>query len=182
MLMPVEITGEPHAKFPRIEPVVLAPPFQTQTHRRGHQGVRTRLDELFVQRVAEAATFRDGADAVPGGNFFFHPGDELRAGKLLRRGNRAVIALDGRDDVAQIHIQPQLEDVRELVIEGIIRNVTVLPMSMKVLGFVHNQECVPVLPTLANPSWHLTAAPFSDRARLQFQATDQSGCGSALIR
>jgi hypothetical protein len=64
----------------------------------------------------------------------------------------------GRNDIMKISIQTELEnvrDVRELGVEGIFRIVKVLPMSMKVLGFVHNQESVPVLPTLANPSWHL---------------------------
>jgi len=61
----------------------------------------------------------------------------------------------GRNDIMEISIQTELENVRALGVEGIFRIVKGLPMSMKVLGFVHNQECVPVLPTLANPSWHL---------------------------
>ena len=49
----------------------------------------------------------------------------------------------------------ELEAVRESGVEGILRIVKFLPMSMKVLGFVRNQECAPVFATLANPSWHL---------------------------
>ena len=93
-----------------------------------------------------------------------------------------MIALNGGDDVVQIHVQAELEDVAHLGIEGFIRNINVLRMSMKVLGFVyHNREWA-CLPTLANPSWHLTAAPLSGLARLPVRAAGSSGCGSALIR
>jgi hypothetical protein len=142
--------------------------------------MRSGIQELLVQRVAEAASFIDGVDAMPASDFLPHPFEELDVGKLLRGSNRALITLDGRDDVAKIHVQAELENV-ELGVEGIFRTVKVLPMSMKVLG-IHNSECAPVLLTLINPSWHLTAAASGFCIFIQIHACGFSRRGSALDR
>jgi hypothetical protein len=92
-------------------PVILAAALQTQAHRRGDQTLRARRRELFVQRVAEAAAFIHCAHGVPGQYFFLHPRHELRPGVFARWGDHALIALDGRDDVAQVHVQAQRVDL-----------------------------------------------------------------------
>jgi hypothetical protein len=109
--VPFPMTREAHAQFARIEPIILAPSFQRQAHGRGHERVRPGRDQFVVQRVAKATRFVHGMHFVSCGALFLDPGEQLRAGELLRGRKGAPIALDGRDDVVEIHIQPQREDV-----------------------------------------------------------------------
>jgi hypothetical protein len=107
----VEMTRQAHAQFPRIEPIILAPPLGREPHGRGHDRVRAGRDQGMMERVAKAARLIHGVDGVARGHLLLDPVQEPAARELLRQRDRAAITLEGRDDEVQIHIQPQLEDV-----------------------------------------------------------------------
>jgi hypothetical protein len=69
----------------------------------------------------------------------------------------APLALDGRDDKVQVHIQAQLEDVAHCRIASRCGGARVVGVMKGWVVFVfHMQQRVPRRPTPGNPSWHLT--------------------------
>jgi len=66
---------------------------------------------MLVQRVTKATRLIDRVHRVTRRDFLLHPLHEPRAGELLRQSDGPALALDGRDDVVQVHIQAQREDV-----------------------------------------------------------------------
>lgn len=158
-----QVPGQPHAQLPRVQPVVLAPPLGTEPHGRGDQRHRSRRREFLVQRVAEAARLIHRVDGVPRRGLFPHPLHQLGPRELLRGLERAVIALDRRDAVVQVHVQPQHEAVgRCRLVSG--AGCGCSGRVMRDCVCVHTTRRVPVLPTPRNPSWHLTASAPSVRA------------------
>jgi hypothetical protein len=89
------------------------------------------------------------------GNLFFHPGQQLGSGKLLRRPNQAPLTLYRRHNVAQVHVQTELEVQPHCAVASAHQVVSIL--SVMKGWFVFHTRRVPVLPALYNPSWHLTA-------------------------
>ena len=79
MRVAVEVTREPHAKFTRIQTVVLALAFRGQAHGCGDDGVRPHGDQRVMERIAKAAGFVDGVHHVSGSRLLLHPGDKSRA-------------------------------------------------------------------------------------------------------
>lgn len=59
----------------------------------GQQRLRSSGGELFVQGVAEAATFKNRAHHVSGDHLLFHPRHQFRPRQLARRRDHAGIAL-----------------------------------------------------------------------------------------
>ena len=161
----VEVTGEAHAEFARIEPVVLAAALRVQTCGSDDQGVCPGGDQFAMQRIAKTAALVNGMHGVASCDSFFDPGDEWRASHLLGGLDRAVIALDGHDAEIQIDVDADLEYVLDRIgswrICGIALAARDISVVIVVMGwdlFIHNKikECEPVLLALVNPSWHLT--------------------------
>ena len=138
-------------------PIVLSPPLQIQSHRRGDNAVCSGPNQLFVQRVTKPAALIHRVDRVTLGNLFFHPGQQLGSGELLRRPNQTPLTLYRRHNVAKVHVQTELEVQPLCAIASAHQVVSIL--SVMKGWFVFHTRRVPVLPTLYNPSWHLTA-PF----------------------
>ena len=150
---------EPHTQLARIQAIILAAcSLGGQPHGRGDERVRARGHQRVMETVAKATGLVDRVHGVAGAHFLLDPGDEAGAGKLLGQSDRAAVALDGRDDVAQVHIQPQLEHLAHC---GVAAGRGTGKLSAAVKGielvlFFHMPKREPVLLPRSNPSWHLT--------------------------
>src|SRR6516162_8289993 len=152
--MPIQIARQPHTQLPPIHPIVLSASLQIQSHRRGDNAVCSGPNQLFVQRVTKPAALIHRVDRVTLGNLFFHPGQQLGSGELLRRSNQTPLTLYRRHNVAQVHVQTEPEVQPHCAVASAHRVVSILSV-MKGWSVFHTRR-VPVLPTLYNPSWHLT--------------------------
>jgi hypothetical protein len=152
----IEMAREPHAKLSRVHAVVLAPALGGQLQGRGDDGVRARGSEGVVQGVTKAARFIHRVDFMARGDLLLHPGDELRAGELLRQRDGAPLALDGGDDRAHVHVQAQLENMAHWSVAKRHGVGSVVFVMKGWVVFFHTPR-VPGRPTPGNPSWHLTA-------------------------
>ena len=112
--------------------------------------------QLVMKGVTEAAAFIDGMHHMARLNLLAHPSHQ--AGGVETHGGLGVlmIVLDGDGDLAQVHVQTEFKDGFDL---GIVLGrdlCCVVHTMIGLIGFSHTLRRVPVLPTLVNPSWHLT--------------------------
>src|SRR5436190_11216384 len=111
----------------------------------------------MMERVAKATRLINGMHFVPRGDLLLDPIQQPRTGQLLRQRDGSPLALHGRDDEVQIHIQPQLEDVAHRSVASGWRVGSVVFVMKGWVVIFHIQQRVPGRPTPGNPSWHLTA-------------------------
>ena len=155
VLLAVEIAGQAQAELARIQPVILAAAFGMQAHGADDQAAGASLDELIMQRVAEAAAFIDGVDRVTGLNLFLHPLDQPRHGETLRGLGVLMVGLNRGGDLLQVHVQTQLDHRSGLVVRGRLCCSGEVMCGIDVS--FHTLCRVPVLHARVNPPWHLTA-------------------------
>src|SRR5438034_8112892 len=119
--------------------------------------MRSGGSELFVQGVTKPATLIHRADHLPLVDLLLHPLNQLLARHLRRQPNRASPALPRHRHRAQLDVQSQLPHHRFSVATATESDTLERTVMKGCCVVFHNHKRVPVLPTLYNPSWHLTA-------------------------
>src|SRR5436309_9422721 len=118
--------------------------------------MRSGGSELFVQGVTKPATLLHRADHLPLVDLLLHPLNQLLARHLRRQPNRASPALPRHRHRAQLDVQSQLPHHRFAVATATEPDTLERTVMKGCCVVFHNHKRVPVLPTLYNPSWHLT--------------------------
>src|SRR5437667_738108 len=118
--------------------------------------MRSGGSELFVQGVTKPATLIHRADHLPLVDLLLHPLNQLLARHLRRQPNRASPALPRHRHRAQLDVQSQLPHHRFAVATATEPDTLERTVMKGCCVVFHNHKRVPVLPTLYNPSWHLS--------------------------
>src|SRR6266508_1592689 len=119
--------------------------------------MRSGGSELLVQGVTKPATLIHRADHLPLVDLLLHPLNQLLARHLRRQPNRASPALPPHRHRAQLDVSSQLPHHRFAVATATEPDTLERTVMKDCCVVFHNHKRVPVLPTLYNPSWHLTA-------------------------
>src|SRR5207247_6921998 len=100
---------------------------------------------------------------LPPRPLLLHPLEQLLAAPLHRWPDHTASALPRRRHRAQLDVQSQLPHHRFAVATATEPDTLERTVMKGCCVVFHNHKRVPVLPTLYNPSWHLTAGRRDDQ-------------------